>query len=50
MLSHFRIDNYVKNYFYAKLRRCIRKANKFIGKYITKDFHKIETATLYKLI
>lgn len=26
----FRTDNYVKNHFYSKLRRALRKMNKFI--------------------
>lgn len=43
-------DNFVKNYFYAKLRRCMRKVNKVLSKFAARQFHKVETTTLYKII
>jgi hypothetical protein len=40
----------VKNYFYAKLRRCMRKINKLLAKFASARFHRVETTTLYKII
>ncbi len=50
LFSSPRTDNFVKNYFYAKLRRCMRKVNKVLSKFVAQQFHKVETSTLYKII
>lgn len=46
----FRTDNCVKNHFYSKLRKSIRKLNKAIHDYFKKEFKEIKITILYKLI
>jgi hypothetical protein len=46
----FRTDNCVKNHFYSKLRKSLRKLNKKTQKYLKKEYKDIKTATLYKII
>lgn len=45
-----RTDNCVKNHFYSKLRKAVRKINKIIYKSLKKEFKEIKTTTLYKII
>ena len=45
-----RTDNSVKNYFYATLRRCLRKVNKIVGRNLGREYHKVETSVLYRII
>jgi hypothetical protein len=46
----FRTDNYVKNHFYSKLRRALRKLNKFIEENYKKTFKEFKIIDLYKII
>ena len=46
----FRTDNCVKNHFYSKLRKSIRKLNKVIHDSFKKEFKDIKITILYKLI
>ena len=45
-----RSDNCLKNHFYSKLRKGLRKINKKIHKYLKRDYKDIKTSTLYKII
>ena len=45
-----RTDNCVKNHFYSKLRKAIRKLNKAIHDFFKKEFKEIKITILYKLI
>lgn len=45
-----RSDNCIKNHFYSKLRKGLRKVNKKIHKYMKKEYKDIKTATLYRVI
>jgi hypothetical protein len=46
----FRTDNYVKNHFYSKLRKSLRKLNKVIEENYKKTFKKFKIIDLYKII
>lgn len=50
LLLRDRSDNCVKNHFYSKLRKGLRKINKKINKYLKRDYKEIKTATLYRII
>lgn len=45
-----RTDNYVKNHFYSKLRKALRKLNKFIEENCKKTFKEFKIIDLYKII
>lgn len=45
-----RTDNGVKNYFYAKLRKGLRKLNKIIHEFFKKEITEIKIIVLYKII
>ena len=45
-----RTDNCVKNHFYSKLRKAIRKLNKIIHDNFRKEFKEIKITILYKII
>ena len=45
-----RTDNCVKNHFYSKLRKSIRKLNKTIHDFFKREFKEIKITILYKLI
>jgi predicted transcriptional regulator len=40
----------VKNHFYSKLRKSLRKLNKKIHKHLKREYKDIKTSTLYKII
>ena len=46
----YRTDNCVKNHFYSKLRKAIRKLNKVIHDHFKKEFKEIKITILYKII
>lgn len=46
----YRTDNCVKNHFYSKLRKSIRKLNKVISKKLKKQAKEIRPTVLYKII
>jgi hypothetical protein len=45
-----RSDNCIKNHFYSKLRKTIRKLNKIILEHFVQDFRELKEKTLYKII
>ena len=45
-----RTDNCVKNHFYSKLRKAIRKLNKTIHDHFRREFKEIKITILYKII
>ena len=45
-----RNDNAIKNHFYSKLRRILRKLNTVIQANLKKEFRPINIATLYKIV
>ena len=45
-----RTDNCVKNHFYSKLRKSLRKLNKIIHDHFRKEFKEIKTTALYKIV
>jgi hypothetical protein len=45
-----RTDNSVKNHYYSKLRKSLRKLNKVIHTKHKKQFREIQTKVLYKII
>ena len=49
-LLDLRTDNCVKNHFYSKLRKSIRKLNKTIHDFFKREFKEIKITILYKLI
>jgi hypothetical protein len=46
----FRTDNCVKNHFYSKLRKLLRKLNKIIQFYFKKKFRQIDISIIYKIV
>ena len=46
----FRTDNCVKNHFYSKMRKALRKLNKVIHQYFKKEFREIKMNVLYKIV
>lgn len=46
----FRSDNCVKNHFYSRLRKSLRKLNKVIVEQFCKDYRQIKIDLLYKII
>ena len=45
-----RTDNCVKNHFYSKLRKVLRKLNSIINAYLKKEYTQINIGTLYKIV
>lgn len=45
-----RSDNCVKNHFYSKLRKVLRKLNKIIHHYFRREFREININVIYKLV
>jgi len=45
-----RTDNTVKNHFYSRLRKSLRKINKVIQEKYKKEVREIQTKVLYKII
>ena len=45
-----RTDNCVKNHFYSKLRKAMRKLNKYIHDFYRKEFKEIKINAIYKII
>ena len=45
-----RTDNCVKNHFYSKLRKALRKLNKAIYSHFKREFREIKMTALYKVI
>lgn len=45
-----RTDNCVKNHFYSKLRKALRKLNKVIHTHFRKEFREVRMTVLYKII
>ena len=40
----------MKNYFYSKLRKSMRKLNKIIAKKMKKEFKELKIGVIYKII
>ena len=49
-LPAFRTDNCVKNHFYSRMRKAIRKLNKTIHHNFKKDYREIKMPVLYKIV
>lgn len=45
-----RTDNSVKNHFYSRMRKAIRKLNKTIYQNFKKDYKEIKMPVLYKIV
>ena len=45
-----RTDNIVKNHFYSKLRKSVRRLNKIIQKNFKKEFKELNIKMIYKII
>lgn len=45
-----RSDNCVKNHFYSKLRKAVRRLNKLVLEHQERQLHIIKLAVLYKII
>ena len=50
MTPNPRTDNCVKNHFYSKMRKAIRKLNKVIHQYFRKELKEIKFTVLYKIV
>lgn len=46
----FRTDNSVKNHFYSRMRKAIRKLNKTIYQNYKKEYKEIKMPVLYKIV
>lgn len=46
----FRTDNGVKNHFFAKLRKSMRKMNRIILKHFKKKMKELKISVLYKIV
>ena len=46
----FRTDNSVKNHFFAKIRKSMRKMNKIIKKRFKKELKVVKLNVLYKIL
>lgn len=49
-IKQFRTDNCVKNHFYSKLRKLLRRLNKIIQFYLKKQFRPIDISVMYKIV
>ena len=45
-----RTDNCVKNHFYSKLRKAMRKLNKYIHDFYRREFKEIKINAIYKIV
>jgi len=45
-----RTDNCVKNHFYSRMRKAIRKLNKTIHQHFKKEYKEIKMPVLYKIV
>lgn len=45
-----RTDNCVKNHFYSKLRKILRKLNTVIHSHMRREYRQINIGTLYKIV
>ena len=45
-----RSDNCVKNHFYSKMRKGLRKLNRIISEEFKKDFKDIKLKVIYKIL
>lgn len=45
-----RSDNCVKNHFYSKMRKGVRKLNRIISEEFKKDFKEIKLKVIYKIL
>jgi hypothetical protein len=50
LLLFFRTDNTVKNHFYSRLRKSLRRLNKVISEKYKKSMREIRAQVLYKII
>lgn len=50
VLLLFRTDNSVKNHFYSRMRKAIRKLNKTMYQNFKKDYKEIKMPVLYKIV
>jgi hypothetical protein len=49
-IAGLRTDNCVKNHFYSKLRKVIRRINKVVSDQWKKEYREIKMCTLYKIV
>jgi hypothetical protein len=45
-----RSDNCIKNHFYSKLRKILRKLNTVIHGHLRREYRQINIGTLYKIV
>lgn len=45
-----RSDNCIKNHFYSKLRKVLRKLNSVIHAYFRREFREININVIYKIV
>lgn len=50
LLPPSRTDNCIKNHFYSKLRKILRKLNTVIHTHLRKEYRQINIGTLYKIV
>lgn len=50
LFHQLRTDNIVKNHFYSKLRKSMRRMNKIINKNFKKEFKELNIKIIYKVI
>lgn len=48
-LANDRTDSFIKNHFYSRLRKCIRKLNRFIEEEFKKKYKKLNLNIIFKL-
>jgi uncharacterized protein with NRDE domain len=48
--SPYRTDNSVKNHFFSKLRKSLRRLNKIINEEFKREIREIQTKVLYKIL
>ncbi len=49
-MIYSRTDNIVKNHFYSKLRKSMRKLNKIISKNFKREFKELKIGVIYKIV
>jgi hypothetical protein len=50
LVFYLRTDNCIKNHFYSRLRKGLRKVNKLIEDYHKQEFKEFKIIDLYKVI
>lgn len=45
-----RADNFIKNHFYSKLRKVLRKLNSIVHAYFRREFREISISIVYKIV